>query len=46
MPELDGQIGLVTGGGRGIGADVVRDAVLDGVASAEDVGDWPRFPLP
>ncbi|PRY10820.1 P1 family peptidase [Kineococcus rhizosphaerae] len=29
-----------------VAADVVREAVLDGVAAAEDVGDWPRFPLP
>ncbi len=27
-----------------VAADVVRAAVLDGVASAEPVGDWPRFP--
>ncbi|WP_432512806.1 P1 family peptidase [Kineococcus sp. SYSU DK001] len=28
-----------------VAADVVRAAVLDGVASAEAVGDWPPFPL-
>ncbi|MEZ0164776.1 P1 family peptidase [Kineococcus sp. LSe6-4] len=27
-----------------VAADVVRAAVLDGVASAEPVGDWARFP--
>ena len=25
MPELDGQIALVTGGGRGIGANIARE---------------------
>ncbi|WP_432541491.1 P1 family peptidase [Kineococcus sp. SYSU DK002] len=29
-----------------VAADVVRAAVLDAVASAETVGDWPAFPLP
>ncbi|GAA0287698.1 P1 family peptidase [Kineococcus aurantiacus] len=29
-----------------VAAGVVREAVLDGIASAEDVGDWPRYPFP
>lgn len=31
MPELDGQIALVTGGGRGIGADVARELASAGM---------------
>jgi NAD(P)-dependent dehydrogenase (short-subunit alcohol dehydrogenase family) len=34
MPELDGQIGLVTGGGRGIGADVARELASAGMRVA------------
>jgi NAD(P)-dependent dehydrogenase (short-subunit alcohol dehydrogenase family) len=34
MPELDGQIALVTGGGRGIGADVARELVSAGMRVA------------
>jgi L-aminopeptidase/D-esterase-like protein len=29
-----------------VAADVVRDAVLDGIAAAEDVGPYPRYPGP
>ena len=31
MPELDGQVALVTGGGRGIGADVARELTRAGM---------------
>jgi NAD(P)-dependent dehydrogenase (short-subunit alcohol dehydrogenase family) len=31
MPELDGQVALVTGGGRGIGAEVARELANAGV---------------
>ena len=34
MAELDGQIGLVTGGGRGIGADVARELASAGMRVA------------
>jgi NAD(P)-dependent dehydrogenase (short-subunit alcohol dehydrogenase family) len=34
MPELDGQVGLVTGGGRGIGADVARELAAAGMRVA------------
>ena len=34
MPELDGQVGLVTGGGRGIGADVARELASSGMRVA------------
>ena len=34
MSELDGQIGLVTGGGRGIGADVARELARGGMRVA------------
>ena len=34
MPELDGQIALVTGGGRGIGADVARELAAAGMRVA------------
>jgi NAD(P)-dependent dehydrogenase (short-subunit alcohol dehydrogenase family) len=34
MPELDGQISLVTGGGRGIGADVARELAAAGARVA------------
>jgi 3-oxoacyl-[acyl-carrier protein] reductase len=34
MPELDGQVGLVTGGGRGIGADVARELASAGMRVA------------
>ena len=34
MPELDGQIALVTGGGRGIGADVARELARAGARVA------------
>ena len=34
MPELDGQIALVTGGGRGIGANIARELRSAGAAVA------------
>ncbi len=34
MPELDGQVALVTGGGRGIGADVARELKAAGMRVA------------
>lgn len=34
MPELDGQVGLVTGGGRGIGASVARELAAAGMRVA------------
>ena len=34
MAELDGQVGLVTGGGRGIGADVARELASAGMRVA------------
>lgn len=34
MPELDGQIALVTGGGRGIGANVARELAAAGMRVA------------
>src|SRR5215218_9537374 len=34
MPELDGQIALVTGGGRGIGANVARKLTAAGMRVA------------
>ena len=34
MPELDGQIALVTGGGRGIGADIARELTAAGMRVA------------
>src|SRR4051794_15271424 len=34
MPELDGQVALVTGGGRGIGANVARELAAAGARGA------------
>ena len=34
MPELDGQVALVTGGGRGIGANIARELVAAGARVA------------
>jgi 3-oxoacyl-[acyl-carrier protein] reductase len=34
MPELDGQVALVTGGGRGIGADIARELAAAGMRVA------------
>ena len=34
MPELDGQVALVTGGGRGIGANVARELAAAGARVA------------
>ena len=34
MPELDGQIALVTGGGRGIGANIARELAAAGARVA------------
>ena len=34
MPELDGQVALVTGGGRGIGANIARELAAAGARVA------------
>ena len=34
MPELDGQVALVTGGGRGIGAEIARELAAAGMRVA------------
>ena len=38
MPELDGQVALVTGGGRGIGANIARELA----AAGAQVAVWAR----
>src|SRR5437870_2432460 len=38
LPELDGQVALVTGGGRGIGANIARELA----AAGAQVAVWAR----